>query len=192
VSLRKNLGRLDPMNSGVEIEPVTSPSSRHRLERIMSVDTGHTASPTQTGQKRLRLQVAAGLAVLIAVVAVGANLGSSTPPLELALTPDDAMASCLPFEVAFLAEMPVAFEGTVTGVEGETVTLTVDRWFKGGEASEVNLVSQAGSVALIGGVDLAVGGQYLITATDGVVNACGYSSESTPEMRAAFEQAFGA
>lgn len=192
MSLRKNLGRLDPMHSGVEIEPVTSPSSRHRLERIMSVDTGLTANPTQSGPKRLRLQVAAGLAVLIAVVAVGANLGSSAPPLELALTPDDAIASCLQFDVAILAGMPVAFEGTVTGIEGETVTLSVDRWFKGGEASEVNLISSAGSVALIGGVNFEMGGQYLITATDGTVNACGFSAASTPEMRAAFEQAFGA
>lgn len=191
MSLRKDLGRLDPMHSGVEVEPVTSSSSRHRLERIMSLDTGHKASPTQTGPKRLRLQVAGGLAVLIAVVAVGANLGSSAPPLQLALTPDDAMASCLPFDVAILAAMPVAFEGTVTGIEGETVTLSVDRWFKGGEASEVNLISSAGSVALIGGVDFEVGGQYLITASEGTVNACGYSSEATPEMRAAFDQAFG-
>lgn len=158
----------------------------------MSLDTGQVAAPTQAGPKKLRLQLAAGLAALMAVVAIGANLGSSAPPLQLALTPDDAMASCLAFDVAILAGMPLAFEGTVTAVEGETVTLSVDRWFKGGEASEVNLISQAGMVALIGGVDFSVGGQYLITATDGTVNACGYSSEATPEMRAAFEQAFGA
>jgi hypothetical protein len=36
-----------------------------------------------------------------------------------------------------------------------------------------------------------LGEQYLITATDGNVNYCGFSGPSTPELRSAFEEAFG-
>jgi hypothetical protein len=46
--------------------------------------------------------------------------------------------------------------------------------------------------ALIAGFPFEVGAQYLITAYDGNVNYCGFSGPSTPEFRAAFEQAFGA
>ena len=49
-----------------------------------------------------------------------------------------------------------------------------------------------GMEALIAGIPFEVGGQYLITAYDGNVNYCGFSGPSTPELRAAYEQAFGA
>ena len=99
---------------------------------------------------------------------------------------------CMVFDTAILADMPVAFEGTVTSVDGDVVTLEVDRWFTDGDATQVTLNAPQGMEALIDGIAFEVGGQYLITATDGAVNYCGYSAASTPEMRAAFEQAFPA
>jgi hypothetical protein len=44
--------------------------------------------------------------------------------------------------------------------------------------------------ALIGGIPFEVGGQYLVTAYDGNVNYCGFTGESTPELKDAFEEAF--
>jgi hypothetical protein len=41
-------------------------------------------------------------------------------------------------------------------------------------------------------VPFEAGGQYLITAYDGNVNYCGFSGPSTPELRSAYEEAFGA
>jgi hypothetical protein len=94
------------------------------------------------------------------------------------------------FDPAILADMPVAFEGTVTDVDGDRVTLEVDHWFKGGDAEVVNLVAPQGMEALIGGIAFEAGAQYLISATDGVVNYCGFSGEATPELRARFEAAY--
>ncbi len=79
----------------------------------------------------------------------------------------------------------------MTAVDGEQVTLTVDRWFRGGDAATVELHAPAGMQALIGGIDFVEGGQYLVSATEGNVNYCGYTDASTPELRAAFERAFG-
>lgn len=143
-----------------------------------------------------RLAVAA--AVLAAVFVVGTIVLSGDgepdqvagPALELTAGPHDALASCLAFDVATLATMPVAFEGTVTAAAGEQVTLDVDTWFAGGDSQQVLITAPAGLEALIGGVDFAVGEQYLITATDGTVNYCGYSGPATPDFRAAFQQAF--
>jgi hypothetical protein len=130
-------------------------------------------------------------ALVVLVTACGTSGGAAAGPLELSAGGGDAMASCLAFDPARLAEMPVAFEGTATAVEGDRVTLKVDRWFKGGDAAEVVLVAPQGLEALIGGIPFAVGGQYLVSATDGQVNYCGFSGEATPDLRAGFEAAFG-
>jgi hypothetical protein len=44
--------------------------------------------------------------------------------------------------------------------------------------------------ALIGGIPFEVGDRYLISAQSGNVNYCGFSGQSTPELRAGFEAAF--
>lgn len=193
--LRSQLKRLDPMPPGVPTEPVTSQSSRSRLEHIMSTPTIETRPEIRQPNRIPRF--AAAVAVLVAVVAVGSIVlagndepDTSGPALELTAGPHDAMAMCLAFDVATLATMPVAFEGTVRTVEGEQVTLDVDTWFTGGDSGQVQITAPAGLEALIGGIEFLVGEQYLITATDGVVNYCGYSGPATPEFRAAFQQAF--
>jgi hypothetical protein len=116
-----------------------------------------------------------------------ADLGTT---LELSLGADDALASCLALDVAILADMSPAFAATATSVDGETVTLDVDQWYAGGDAESVVLQAPAGMQALIDGFDFEVGEQYLITATDGSVNYCGYSGLATPELTAAYDSAF--
>jgi hypothetical protein len=102
------------------------------------------------------------------------------------------MASCIQYSVDVLADMPVAFSGEVTAVEGDTVVLDVDRWYRGGDAERVELIAPAGdTAALIGTVDFAPGKRYLVTATgEGAVNSCGYTAEWSPAMAADFEKAF--
>lgn len=192
--LRTQLRAIDPMHPGVPTEPVTSESSRTRLEHIMSTPTIETRE-----ERSSRIPwFAAAAAVVVAAVAIGgiALLGSddpeiaASPPLELTAGAHDALASCMQFDVATLAAMPVAFEGTVVAVEGDVVTLDVATWFTGGDAEQVRITAPAGLEALIGGISFEQGESYLVTATDGTVNYCGYSGPSTPEYRAAFEQAF--
>ncbi len=196
--LRERLGRLDPMHPAVPTESVTSQSSRELLEKIMS--TNPVEQPdTQTTPKKngWLLGVAAAAALVVAVGGAIALSGggdgdpiASGPPLELNAGTDDPMAMCIVFSVEELAKAPLAFEGTVTSVEGETVTLGVDQWFRGDDAGQVEINAQAGMEALIGGIPFEVGGQYLVTAYDGNVNYCGFTGPSTPELRTAFEEAF--
>ena len=197
--LRNRLSRLDPMASDVPTEPVTTESSQQLLEEIMT--TPNVEQPGSSGSPNKRpwmVAVAAAAVVIVAVGAIGllSDDGGSdpiaaTPPLELNAGGGDTLASCIQFSVEYLAPMPVAFEGTVVSAEGDTVTLDVDTWFKGGDASQVVLNAPQGLEALIDGFPFEVGTQYLITASEGNVNYCGFSGESTPEMRAAFEEAFG-
>lgn len=121
----------------------------------------------------------------------GPGTGSGdAAPLELSLGQGDALASCLPFEVETLAGMSPAFAGTATAVEGDIVTLDIDRWYTGGDAATATLSAPVGLEGLIAGFAFEVGEQYLITAADGSVNYCGYSGLATPEMTAAFDSAF--
>ena len=193
--LRERLARLDPMHQGVDTEP----PSRELLEGIMSTPVVEQpeSGPEQKSNRWL-VGIAAATALVLAVGGVIALTGEGTdpvasePPLELNAAVEDAMASCIMFSVEELARAPLAFEGTVTSVDGATVILDVDHWFKGGDAGQVVLNAPPNMVALIGGIPFEAGGQYLITAYDGNVNYCGFSGPSTPEFRADFEQAFGA
>ncbi len=69
-----------------------------------------------------------------------------------------------------LAQQPVAFDGTVTAVDGDEVTFDVERWFRGGEGDTAvtraaGLVS--GAPELNGGVGFVEGGRYLVSGRAG-------------------------
>jgi hypothetical protein len=207
--LREQLGRLDPMHSGVPVESATTSSSRARMEQIMNTPlidqepspTTSIPQPVSLGARRRRNWMLLSGVAAAAVIAIGGavivgNRGdggtevAAGPPLELSLGDSGVMSSCITFDVAILSDMSPAFAGTATSVEGEAVTLSVDRWYAGGDAATVVLHGAAGSPALIDGFEFVAGQQYLITAAEGNVNFCGYSGLATPELTAAFEAAF--
>ena len=199
--LRDRLGRLDPVPDDVPVEPMTTPSSHARLEQIMNTPVSPTTERPSTPPTRSRWLIAAAAALVILVVAgfAIANLGdddsndvAAGPPLVLDLGADDAMASCMALDATILADMSPAFAGTATSIDGEIVTLTVDRWYAGGDAATVELHAQPGLEALIAGFAFEQGEQYLVTASDGTVNFCGYSGPATPELQAVFDEAFPA
>jgi hypothetical protein len=140
-------------------------------------------------------------AAAIAVIGVGtyAVLGQDdvaprTEPTTMVLSMPDtgtSMPSCIPFTVDVLRDMPVAFSGTATDVAEDTVTLDVDHWYRGGEADAVVLERYDTRTASIEGLDISEGDRYLITATGGTVNLCGYSVPWSSEMATAFDEAFG-
>jgi hypothetical protein len=197
--MRERMARLDPMHSGVPTEPTTDESSRELLERIMSTPTKEKPVNDAASRRVWTIGVAAVAALVLAIAGGLALTGgddtpplADAPPLELTAGGEDVMASCIAFSPEDLERVAeVAFEGTVTAVDGNTITMTVDTWFRGSEeASQVVLNAPQGMEALIGGIPFEVGGQYLISAQDGTVNYCGFSDESTPDLRAGFEAAF--
>jgi hypothetical protein len=206
--LRALLSDLDPMSARVPVESPTSPRARHQLEQIMTTDITETTPSTSRFQGRGKTWLAAAAAV--AAVAIGTTVAVSmsgddsgktmtAAPKVLALTaPAGGPASmrCMRFEVAQLAQEPVAFAGTVIAMTPQQVTLKVDHWYKGGDADQVTVAAPASdqpNPVLEGGVDYQQGQQYLISALDdGTVTSCGYSGPATPEFQKAYEQAFPA
>jgi hypothetical protein len=203
--LRARLSRLDPAPAGTPVDPATSPRARSLMEHAMTtpVQTPTPVVPAELPRRRRPwLLAVAAAAVLVALVSGalllggggdgGTGSGQDPAPLALELPPADAAMSCIMFDVAFLAEMPVAFGGTVTAIEDGEVAVDVDRWYRGGEAEQVTIaVPGQQTSAALDGVDFRTGERYLITATDGTVNGCGFSGPATPELENAFAEAFG-
>ena len=97
----------------------------------------------------------------------------------------------MPFSQSILADMPVAFSGTATEVANGVVTLEVDHWYRGGDAQQVSLVApDPATVSLEGGLTFTAGTRYLVTATNGTVNFCGYTAAWTSDLERVFDAAF--
>jgi hypothetical protein len=210
--LRDRIVRADPA-ARAATDPITSPEARALLEEIMNTPVlDSQPTPDEITDRRRRRWTVPALVAAAAVAAVGlgvvlAGTGDedggeladapivTTAPgklkvLELSTGTENVMAMCMPITPELIAEMPVAFKGTVDSSEGAIVTLTIDQAYRGTDAQVVTLVAPEGLEALIGGVAFVPGQQYLITATDGVVNYCGFSGPATPELQALFDQAF--
>ena len=193
--LRDRLGRLDPMHSGVPTAPTTDASSRELLERIMSTSLKEEARRTPAPKRTWGFAFAAAAALVLAVAGGIIFLGGEKAPtataIELNAGGEEIFASCIAFSADELEKVAeLAFAGTVTAVAGSNVTLTVDEWFRGGDATEVTLNAPQGMEALIGGIPFIVGDEYLISAQSGNVNYCGFSGAANAEYRAAWNEAF--
>jgi hypothetical protein len=167
--------------------------------QVASVD----AQPPARRRLMAPLAVAAAVTLIVGGVvtataltggdnAAGDSAGVATrPPLKLTAPAPDSASMCIRFSPEILAGMPVAFSGTVASVGADTVTLDVDHWYRGGDQSRVEIGRlDDTAVALIGIPAFAVGDRYLVTATDGVVSACGYSAPWSGDLAAVFANAF--
>ncbi len=205
--LRNRIRRIDPMGPDVETRSVSE--SREMMEAVMSNPTNTeptTSHRTEKSHQTLRPSaatpggsiaisrpiawVAAAMAIIVVAAVALMNSGGSAPLFLSAGEADPAMMSCIQFSVDILSDMDVAFEGTVTGVDGDQITLDVVTWYKGGDAEQVQITAPLGMEALIGGIPFEIGSDYLVSASNGVVSYCGYTGVATPEFRGAFEQAF--
>jgi hypothetical protein len=186
-----------------EIDPArrVAPLTEHRIEEILMSTTAPTASdhtpPTDLDERRdrRRLGIVAGLATAAAAAAIITAV-VVTPPspgatLALALPEGGAdMMMCIPIAPEWIAESDVAFEGRVTGIEDSTVTLEVLHQYAGEEVDTVTIPQGTDELIEITIGPLQTGGTYLISATDGLVMACGFSGPSTPELKSVYEEAF--
>jgi hypothetical protein len=174
------------------------------VEATMSTDP----SNERPRQRRTWAMVAAAAAV-VATIGVGAAVltagdddgdgGRSDAPeakakkeLALSLAPADPMQMCIVFSPEALKPMEVAFSGKAYDVEGDTVRLAPDHWYRGGDgADDVVLTAGSADVLLEGGIAFEDGQRYLVSAIDGQVATCGLSAPYSEEMAAAYDEAFG-
>jgi hypothetical protein len=203
--LRARLAALDPVRTGTASGPLSEPSPAEIQERIMQTIDQHTDTQESPGAPRRRTRVlaaaaglvllaAAGIAAIVTTTGDGGRAPRTTVPTTIALkvAPSSASSSCLRFDVSILRDMPVALAGTVTDITYETVTLNVDRWYTGGTADRVTVTIPDTQTSIgMDGVQFVNGQRYLLTATNGTLNGCGFSGPFSPELEKAYAQAFG-
>jgi hypothetical protein len=151
-------------------------------------------------QRRLRLSIGAvGVAAVVAValLAFGPKSGAPGP------SPSDAgvggaagggAGTCIRFDLDLLAQQGFAFDGTVTAIDGESVTFDVGKWYRGSGDASVTLTQVGqGEGAVMEGilVDFQIGSRYLVSGAGGVITGCGYSQAWDASAAADWESAFG-
>ena len=108
--------------------------------------------------------------------------------------PDDAAAhaKCMVPNAQTLAGLPTAFDGTVTAIDGDTVTLEPSQWYAG-EPTDLVEVTAPGEQweRLLSAVHFEDGQRYLVSATDqGAVTVCGFSAAYSDDLAAVYAEAF--
>jgi hypothetical protein len=181
----------------------TTDESRDQDWLLGTARSAATRSPRPRQPRALVLGVAAA-AVVLAAAAGGAYLRSgddhggdaavAAPTVtDLSLGSQYGMAMCIRFSVETLAPMPVAFSGEVTEKSADAIVIDVDTWYRGGDSDQVRLQAPDMSVTSLGSsIDFQQGSRYLVTATDGTVNYCGFSGPWSQDLADAYTAAFGA
>jgi hypothetical protein len=167
-------------------------------EHIMTDSYDPNVRPTRGPLCKLGGLALAGAFAL--AIAVGSNFGGMIPgggttdPSSGPSTDPGAagggVASCLVYDPASLPMMDVVFDGTVTAVDGDQVTFAVNEGWKGADGS-ITLTAPEENVALTGPVPaFEVGGRYLVSASGGTINACGYTLDYDADTAAEWAAAF--
>lgn len=157
-----------------------------------------STAPSTGNRRWLPVLVAAAVAGIAAIGVLNLINGGSepTPPaaapsIELTV-PDASLGKCAVPSVEFLQQADIAFEGTVTSIDGESVTLEVTKWYLGGDNAEtVEVTGPSESMRqVLSGVEFEDGGRYLVTAIEGSVTMCGLSAPYSAEMAQMYAEAF--
>jgi hypothetical protein len=196
----------DIMSTDLDVRPVTS-------------EEGDRATGTH-GRNRLTWLVAAAAAVVIAGAggfaisslsgegeapptasdspktdpapdpAPGTELGTPVAGATTELTAPPS-AKCAAPDPVNIGAAEQAFSGTVTAVEGDTVTIQTSDVFTGEVGETVVVTAPAAQLrAMISATKFEVGGSYLVSATGGMVAVCGFTGKETGALRSLYDQAF--
>ncbi|VXA94272.1 hypothetical protein [Nocardioides sp. AX2bis] len=105
--------------------------------------------------------------------------------------PDALGARCMVPDARVLQNQDLAFEGTVTEAGDAGLTFEVDTWFRGGEATSVEVDPVDDRLRrLLLAPEFVEGDTYLVSASGGSVTLCGFSGEADPRLRALYDRAF--
>lgn len=121
---------------------------------------------------------------------------TSTAEERVELNAPAAAASgrCMAPSAEVLGQASVAFDGTVSEMDGSQVTLDVGRWYAGEAGETVTVIAPSEDMqALIGAVAFELGGRFLAAGDgDDTLMVCGMSAAYTPELEALYAEAFPA
>jgi hypothetical protein len=140
----------------------------------------------------------AALAVLVACSSKPQSAPRSSEPVTTG--GGAALGSCVErYSPATLAKRSFAFDGTVkssakstTETGADTVTFTVNHWYKGGSATEVTLKTYGlGGVTSAGSISGRAGEHMLVTGEEDNLWTCGFTQPYSDAGAAEWNATFG-
>ena len=173
---------------------------RARVQENLMTDTQSGPGRSLSGR---RLRLATGLAGVVAAAAIAFVAFGPKGNLPGPLPSDGGaggggggggVASCIRYDAETLALQEYAFDGTVTAVDGDSVTFTVGTWFRGSGNASVTLTEVglgSGVVSSVPLVGFEVGGRYLVSGAGGIITGCGYSMPYDAAFAAQWASTFG-
>lgn len=186
----------DPLDPASLPSP-DAPEAQAMLERMTMTDTSTQPAHADVPPTRRRRRVALGLAAAVVVaLAVGAVAISGDDDREAPgsdgvasgpITPGGpSVGFCVEiYDLETLANRELAFDGTVASVDGDAVTFTVNRWYRGGGGRDVTV---NGASALSGltpagaNATLDPGTRLLVAGDGGFAWACGFTQPYDPAV----------
>ncbi|MBZ5738637.1 hypothetical protein [Nocardioides mangrovi] len=200
--LRDRLRAADPARD----LPVEEPARVEALlQDVMATElTSENRATGTRGRGTLTWLVAAAALVVIAGIGVFALVGHGDDPAapptaadaqtvtDLAVPSASAAdGRCMVPDAEVLRGLPVAFDGTVTAVTDQMVTLDVTHWYAGTETDLARVVAPAEELSqLLVSVDFRAGQRYLVAAQGGKVAVCGLSGPYSPQLAVLYDEAF--
>ncbi len=131
-----------------------------------------------------------GVAVAALAVVVLNGGGSGAPGVLPDPDPSGGpiSASCVEaYNLDTLRNRGFAFDGTVSGISGDSVTFTVNESYRGLDSASITLTATGmtgTTISSVGGPSLVEGDRYLIAGDDHFVWACGFSQPYQPDVAA--------
>ncbi len=213
------VGDANPVDVNRLPSAADDPRAQALLQAITSLPVeGETPSRQSSPRRAWTFQPAwaasAALALVAGVVGTVALLGNGSPsdsqtvptaPISSSSTiPSDSVpvvGFCVElYDLVTLANRDVAFDGTVTSIDGDEVTFAVNQWFLGDQGTEVTLTAtgltggatnSGGGITLDGevtsvdgGLTLIEGERFLVTGSGGFVWSCGFTQAYDPAVAA--------
>jgi RNA polymerase sigma factor (sigma-70 family) len=202
--LKGELRKIDP--AAGSLPPAAPHEVARLLEDVMATElTTETRETGTHGRGPLTWLVAAAAVVVIAgagFFGIRALTGDDdvAPPTagepastttRLDVPAAGGAAKCAVPSAELLASADVAFDGTVTGIVGDRVTLEPTHWYAGGPTDTVVVTAPSEQMQEVAsGVQFRAGGRYLVSASGGQVSLCGFSAPYSDELATIFAKAF--
>ena len=190
----------DPLDALTAADPVAvdrlSSASLARIRARVSEDVMTTETTRKVPWGGRVLRVGAGVAAIAAVALVLVFGGGGTPP---GVVPGGSVgmgsASCVePYSQTALTHRTFAFDGTVSAINGEQVSFTVNKAFRGAVGTTITLDAPGmtgTAITSAGGPNLTAGQRYLVAGDDHFAWACGYTQPYDPGVAAEWVAALG-
>ena len=183
----------DPLDELRHADPVRSSRAPSESKARVWARIQEATMDTSTERTR-RTPWALGLgAVAVAAVAAVAILTSSGGDPAPSQQPGPAIGHCVEtYSAETLANRDFAFDGTVTAIDGDSVTFAVNEAFRGDPGDSVSLQAEGmtgTSVTSVGGPSLAQGERYLVAGDDQFVWACGFTQPYDEAVAAEWAEA---